>query len=125
MADDSALVEKSKYAAARAAEHEAEKHFFDAAQPFYPLGFSVANRNRGTGMSSRSGRRARQPLGGTPIRMAPRATRTTTASVPSGSVANQVLFWSSMSAGILIGRTHEKACASEASWRQYSGSPRS
>ncbi|TIX28782.1 hypothetical protein [Mesorhizobium sp.] len=41
------LEEKTKYAAQRAAEVEAEKHFFDAAQPFYPLGFSVSHRNPG------------------------------------------------------------------------------
>lgn len=28
-------------------EHEAEKHFFDKAQPFFPLGFSVGYRNPG------------------------------------------------------------------------------
>lgn len=47
MADHLALEDKIKYAAARAIEIEAEKHFFDAAQPFYPLGFSVAYRNPG------------------------------------------------------------------------------
>ena len=31
----------------RAREREAEKHFFDAAQPHYPLGFSVFYRNPG------------------------------------------------------------------------------
>lgn len=44
---DLTLEEKASYAAARAREQEAEKHFYDAAQPFFPLGFSVINRNTG------------------------------------------------------------------------------
>lgn len=44
---DLTLDEKTRYAAHRAAEIEAEKHFFDAAQPHYPLGFSVGYRNPG------------------------------------------------------------------------------
>lgn len=41
------LEEKTNYAAVEAAEVEAAKHFFDAAQPFFPLGFSVGYRNPG------------------------------------------------------------------------------
>jgi hypothetical protein len=41
------LEEKTSYAAQRAREIEAEKHFFDEAQPFFPLGFSVGYRNPG------------------------------------------------------------------------------
>lgn len=41
------LKEKSDFAAYRAREIEAEKHFFDAAQPHFPLGFSVGYRNPG------------------------------------------------------------------------------
>lgn len=41
------LDEKTKSAAVRASETEAEKHFYDAAQPFFPLGFSVGYRNPG------------------------------------------------------------------------------
>lgn len=41
------LEEKLNYAESRSREIEAEKHFFDAAQPFYPLGFSVGYRNPG------------------------------------------------------------------------------
>lgn len=41
------LKEKTNYAVMRAKENEAEKHFFDAAQPFFPLGFSVGYRNPG------------------------------------------------------------------------------
>lgn len=41
------LDEKLNYAEVRAREIAAEKHFFDAAQPFYPLGFSVVYRNPG------------------------------------------------------------------------------
>ena len=41
------LDEKTNYAARRATEGEAEKHFFDVAQPHYPLGFSVIYRNPG------------------------------------------------------------------------------
>lgn len=44
---DLTLAEKTNYAVMRAREEEAEKHFFDAAQPFYPLGFSVYQRNPG------------------------------------------------------------------------------
>lgn len=44
---DLTLDEKTEYAARRAAEIEAEKHFFDAAQPFYPYGFSIGYRNPG------------------------------------------------------------------------------
>lgn len=45
--DDLTLEEKTSYAVSRAREAEAEKHFFDKAQPFYPLGFSVNYRNPG------------------------------------------------------------------------------
>jgi len=41
------LKEKTSYASMRAAEIAAEKHFFDAAQPFFPLGFSIGYRNPG------------------------------------------------------------------------------
>ena len=41
------LEEESNYAAYRAREVEAEKHFFDLNQPFFPLGFSVYYRNPG------------------------------------------------------------------------------
>jgi len=44
---DLTLEEKTSYAVMRAREIEAEKHFFDAAQPFFPLGFSVGYRNPG------------------------------------------------------------------------------
>jgi hypothetical protein len=44
---DLSLEEKTKYAALRAKEIAAEKHFFDAAQPFFPMGFSVYNRDKG------------------------------------------------------------------------------
>lgn len=44
---DLTLDEKTNYAASRAREIEAEKHFYDAAQPFAPLGFSVGYRNPG------------------------------------------------------------------------------
>lgn len=44
---DLTLEEKSSFAAVRARELCAEKHFFDAAQPFFPLGFSVGYRNPG------------------------------------------------------------------------------
>lgn len=47
MPDDLTLEEKTDYAAARAREQEAEKHFYDEAQPYYPLGFSVIYRNPG------------------------------------------------------------------------------
>lgn len=41
------LNEKMSAASYRAREIAAEKHFFDAAQPFFPLGFSVSYRNPG------------------------------------------------------------------------------
>jgi len=41
------LDEKISFAQQRAREQEAEKHFFDKAQPFFPLGFSVTYRNPG------------------------------------------------------------------------------
>lgn len=41
------LEEKIRGAESRAREQAAEKHFFDAAQPFFPLGFSVGYRNPG------------------------------------------------------------------------------
>jgi hypothetical protein len=41
------LEEKTRYAEQRAREQETEKHFFDKAQPFFPLGFSVGYRNPG------------------------------------------------------------------------------
>lgn len=41
------LEEKTNFAAHRAREKEAEKHFYDEAQPFFPLGFSILNRNPG------------------------------------------------------------------------------
>lgn len=41
------LDEKMNYAQSRAGEIEAEKHFFDAAQPHYPRGYSVIYRNPG------------------------------------------------------------------------------
>ncbi|MBR0879539.1 hypothetical protein ABIF65_002404 [Bradyrhizobium japonicum] len=44
---DFTLDEKFNFAEMRAREATAEKHFFDAAQPFFPLGFSVGNRNHG------------------------------------------------------------------------------
>lgn len=52
---DLTLDEKLNYAKSRAAELEAEKHFYDAAQPFYPLGFSVIHRNPGSLGRDRSG----------------------------------------------------------------------
>jgi hypothetical protein len=39
--------EKANSAALRAREKEADKHFYDAAQPFFPLGFSICYRNPG------------------------------------------------------------------------------
>jgi hypothetical protein len=39
--------QKVDYAVQRAREKAAEEHFFDAAQPFFPLGFSVGYRNPG------------------------------------------------------------------------------
>ena len=47
MPNDLTLEEKTNGAVIRAREVEAEKHFFDAAQPFYPFGFSVGYRNPG------------------------------------------------------------------------------
>lgn len=44
---DLTVEEKMSYEAQRAREIEAEKHFYDAAQPFFPLGFSVGYRNPG------------------------------------------------------------------------------
>ena len=44
---DLTLEQKTKYAQHRAAEETAEKHYFDIAQPFFPLGFSVVYRNPG------------------------------------------------------------------------------
>lgn len=41
------LEQKTACAARRAVEHEAEKHFFDGVQPFFPLGFSICWRNPG------------------------------------------------------------------------------
>lgn len=45
--NDLTLEEKTNYAQSRAREQEAAKHFFDAAQPFFPLGFSIGYRNPG------------------------------------------------------------------------------
>ena len=44
---DLTLEEKTNFAAQLAREIEAEKHFYDLAQPFFPLGFSVGYRNPG------------------------------------------------------------------------------
>lgn len=44
---DLTFEEKLGYAQGRAREDEAEKHFFDLGQPFYPLGFAVTYRNPG------------------------------------------------------------------------------
>jgi hypothetical protein len=44
---DLTLEEKIKFAEMQAREDVAEKHFFDKAQPFFPLGFSVGYRNPG------------------------------------------------------------------------------
>lgn len=44
---DLTLAEKLRFATAIAREKECEKHFYDAAQPFFPLGFSVHRRNPG------------------------------------------------------------------------------
>lgn len=41
------LEEKSRFAAHRAVEKEAERHFFDEGQPHFPLGFSIYYRNPG------------------------------------------------------------------------------
>lgn len=45
--DDLTVDEKMNFGARRGREKEAEEHFFDIAQPFYPLGFSVIYRNPG------------------------------------------------------------------------------
>ena len=44
---DLTLEEKTSGAVMRAREEEAEKHFFDLNQPFFPFGFSVGYRNPG------------------------------------------------------------------------------
>ena len=44
---DLTVEEKTAFAAQQALEVAAEKHFFDEAQPFSPLGFSVVYRNPG------------------------------------------------------------------------------
>lgn len=44
---DLTLEEKTSFAAGRAELLAAEKHFYDAAQPFFPLGFSIGYRNPG------------------------------------------------------------------------------
>jgi len=44
---DFTLEQKIGFAESRAREREAEKHFFDKAQPFFPLGFSIIHRNPG------------------------------------------------------------------------------
>ena len=44
---DLTLEESTHYAMQRAAIDTAQKHFFDKAQPFFPLGFSVIYRNPG------------------------------------------------------------------------------
>ncbi|WP_267550296.1 hypothetical protein [Rhizobium rhizogenes] len=44
---DLTLEEKTNYAKVRAAEEAAGKHFYDANQPFFPLGFSIGYRNPG------------------------------------------------------------------------------
>lgn len=44
---DLTLQEKQDFAAIRAREKAAELHFYDAAQPFFPRGFSVGYRNPG------------------------------------------------------------------------------
>lgn len=44
---DLMLDEKTSYAAHRAKEIEAQKHFYDLNQPFFPLGFSITYRNPG------------------------------------------------------------------------------
>lgn len=41
------IEEKMRCAEERAREQEAEEHFFDKAQPFFPLGFTVGYRNPG------------------------------------------------------------------------------
>jgi hypothetical protein len=45
--NDLTLDEKVSWAEQRAREEESERHFFDQAQPFFPLGFSVSYRNPG------------------------------------------------------------------------------
>lgn len=45
--NDLTLEDKTHYAEARARLDAAEKHFFDAAQPHFPLGFSITYRNPG------------------------------------------------------------------------------
>jgi hypothetical protein len=47
MSDELTLREKLNGAEESAREREAEIHFFEAAQPFFPLGFSVGYRNPG------------------------------------------------------------------------------
>lgn len=44
---DLTLEEKSNCAALRAREVAAEQHFYNEAQPFFPLGFSICYRNPG------------------------------------------------------------------------------
>jgi hypothetical protein len=44
---DLTLDEKTNSAVTRAREVAAEKHFYDEAQPFFPLGFSIGYRNPG------------------------------------------------------------------------------
>jgi hypothetical protein len=44
---DLTLDEKTNSAGQRAVQREAEKHFFEQAQPFFPFGFSVGYRNPG------------------------------------------------------------------------------
>lgn len=45
--DDLTVEEKMSADRSRAAERAAEEHFYDLAQPHYPLGFSVIYRNPG------------------------------------------------------------------------------
>lgn len=47
MMTDLTLEEKTSYAAQRGKLDAAEKHYFDEAQPFFPLGFSITCRNPG------------------------------------------------------------------------------
>ncbi|MFC3693373.1 hypothetical protein [Chenggangzhangella methanolivorans] len=44
---DLTIDEKLNAAQRRAREHTLEKHYFDAAQPFFPRGFTVYRRNSG------------------------------------------------------------------------------
>ena len=44
---DLTIDEKARCAEHRAREQTAEKHFYDQNQPFYPMGFSIYNRNPG------------------------------------------------------------------------------